>query len=73
MKKIILTLILLLAASSAYADNTRKIEKLIDEKYRLTATYENKERELSAITLRIHEIDQQISDLKLEDKGKKYS
>lgn len=52
--------------SSIYAadSNARKLKELQERKKDLSAAYQNKQKELSEITLKIHEIDDQIAQLR---------
>jgi hypothetical protein len=66
-KKSALILLFLFVSSFAYAreeSDRWKAAHLEDERKRLSAEYEGKIKELSELTMKIHEIDVQLEELK---------
>ena len=62
MKKIMIAILLLSAACPAFALDAERADDLRREKANLTAQYEKKQKEMAEITLKLHEINAQLSE-----------
>jgi prefoldin subunit 5 len=67
MKKVSIILFFLFISSFAYAGDSSDMKKIIyleDQKKNLSAEYKKKQKELSEVTLKIHDIDSQLVELR---------
>ena len=67
--KLLVIVIFLSAGGAAFAESVKKAEELRDKQAELSREYEKKQKELTDISLQIHDIEKQLAEMREDARG----